>query len=158
MADIKTTEERSRNMAAIKCKDTGPEIYLRKELFARGYRYRIAPACVEGHPDLYISKYRTAIFVHGCFWHRHKDCKYSYTPKSRIEFWKNKFTANVHRDEIVKERLREENIRVLIVWECAIKKARKKSWSDESMFQEIERFLKSEDGYLEISEDSVVPL
>ena len=158
MSDIKTPEERSRNMAAIKGKDTSPEIFLRKELFARGYRYRIAPANIEGHPDLFLSRYRTAIFVHGCFWHRHKDCRYSYTPKSRIEFWKNKFDANVHRDKIVKGLLREKNIRVLVVWECAIRKARKKSWSDKSMFQAIEKFLKSEDEYMEISENGIVPL
>ena len=158
MADIKTPEERSRNMAAIKGKNTGPEIYLRKELFARGYRYRITPTHIEGHPDLYFSRYHAALFVHGCFWHRHKDCRYSYTPKSRTEFWKKKFDANVHRDEIVKGRLQEENIRVLVVWECAIRKARKKAWSEESLFHAIESFLKSEDTYIEISENYIASL
>ena len=158
MADIKSPEERSRNMAAIRGKDTKPEIYLRKELFARGYRYRIAPAYVEGHPDLYFSGYHAAVFVHGCFWHRHDGCRYSYTPKSRTEFWQNKFRTNIYRDETVKEHLREKNIRVLIVWECAIRKARKKTWSDDSLFQAIEKFLKSEDEYMEISGDSILPL
>lgn len=158
MADIKTPEERSRNMAAIKGKNTGPEIYLRKKLFARGYRYRIVPAYIEGHPDLYFSKYHAAVFVHGCFWHRHKGCRYSYMSKSRIEFWETKFEANIHRDEIVRKRLQEKSIRSLIIWECAIKKAKKKTWSEESLFQAVEEFLNSEVRYMEISEDSVVSL
>ncbi len=101
MADIKSLEDRSKNMAAIKNKNTKPEIYLRKELFSRGYRYRIASPMVPGHPDMYLAKYKLAIFVHGCFWHRHEGCKYSYMPKSRVDFWDKKFKSNIVRDKTV---------------------------------------------------------
>ncbi len=158
MADIKSPEERSRNMAAIKGKDTEPEIFLRKGLFARGYRYRVVPSYIEGHPDMYFPRYHTAVFIHGCFWHRHTDCKYSYMPKSRIDFWVKKFTANIRRDAIVKEKLREKKIRTLIIWECAIKKAKKKTWSDESLFRAVEEFLNSEIDYKELSEEDIMPL
>ena len=86
MADIKTPEERSRNMARIRSKDTKPEIYIRKKLFERGYRYRKNAVNVYGRPDIWLSGYNAAIFVHGCYWHRHNDCKYAYVPKSRVDF------------------------------------------------------------------------
>ena len=103
MEDIVSVEQRSRNMAAIRSRDTKPEVYLRKLLFVKGYRYRIADKTVPGHPDIFLRKYNTAIFVHGCFWHRHQNCKYAYTPKSRVEFWQKKFDDNVKRDEIVQD-------------------------------------------------------
>ena len=93
MADIKSPEERSRNMRAIRSKDTKPEVYLRKLLFAQGLRYRKNVSQIPGHPDMYLAKYRTGIFVHGRFWHRHEGCKYAYMPKSRTEFWQKKFIA-----------------------------------------------------------------
>lgn len=111
MADIVSAEERSRNMAAIRNRDTKPEVYLRKLLFARGYRYRIADRSVPGHPDIFLRRYNTAIFVHGCFWHRHRECKYAYTPKSRVEFWQKKFDDNVRRDRIVQKELLAKNIK-----------------------------------------------
>ena len=116
MADTLTPEERSRNMAAIRSRDTKPEVYLRKLLFAKGYRYRIADKNIPGHPDIFLRKYNTAIFVHGCFWHRHPGCKYAYTPKSHVEFWQNKFDDNVRRDAVVKDELQEQRIKCLIVW------------------------------------------
>ena len=82
--DIKSPEERSKNMSAIRSRDTKPEVYFRKLLFAQGYRYRLNAKTVPGHPDIYLKKYNTAIFVHGCFWHRHPGCKYTYMPKSRV--------------------------------------------------------------------------
>ena len=82
MADIVSPEQRSKNMAAIRSKNTKPEVYLRKLLFAQGFRYRIAAKNVPGHPDMFLRKYNTAIFVHGCFWHHHKGCRYAYNPKS----------------------------------------------------------------------------
>ena len=85
--DIKSPEERSKNMAAIHSKNTKPEVYFRKLLFAQGYRYSLNSKNIPGHPDIYLKKYNTAIFVHGCFWHRHEGCKYAYMPKSRAEFW-----------------------------------------------------------------------
>lgn len=131
MADTLTPEERSRNMAAIRSRDTKPEVYLRKLLFAKGYRYRIADKNIPSHPDVFLRKYNTAIFVHGCFWHRHPGCKYAYTPKSRIEFWQKKFDDNVRRDAVVAEELQKQGIKQLIVWECTVKQM-KKSRSVES--------------------------
>ena len=120
MADTLSPEERSRNMAAIKSRDAKPEVYLRKLLFARGYRYRIADKNIPGHPDIFLQKYNTAIFVHGCFWHRHPGCKYAYTPKSRIEFWQKKFDDNVRRDAVVTKEFQQHGIKQLIIWECTI--------------------------------------
>ena len=98
MADIKIPEERSCNMARIRSKDTKPEEYIRKKLYAMGYRYRKNSNAVFGHPDIWMPKYNVAIFVNGCYWHRHDNCRYAYIPKSRIDFWKNKFNRNVMRD------------------------------------------------------------
>lgn len=120
--DIKSREDRSRNMAAIRYKDTKPEVYFRKKLFEKGYRYRKNVNYVFGHPDLYLAKYKTAVFVHGCYWHRHPGCKYAYSPKTRVDFWTNKFRRNVERDQLVLEELEKQGIRVLIVWECTIRK------------------------------------
>lgn len=96
--DTVTSEQRSKNMSAIRSKDTKPEIYFRKLLFSRGYRYRVNSKQVSGHPDIYLKKYNTAIFIHGCFWHRHEKCKYAYMPKSNVEFWNKKFDTNIRRD------------------------------------------------------------
>ena len=148
--DIKSPEERSKNMAAIHSKNTKPEIYLRKLLFARGYRYGVNSKSVPGHPDIYMKKYNTAIFVHGCFWHRHEGCKYAYMPKSRVEFWLKKFEANVKRDELVRKELTSKKIKVLIVWECTIKRMKKDKKTEEEVISLIEKFLLSSEFELEI--------
>lgn len=148
--DIKSPEERSKNMAAIHSKNTKPEIYLRKLLFARGYRYGVNSKSVPGHPDIYMKKYNTAIFVHGCFWHRHEECKYAYMPQSRVEFWLKKFEANVKRDELVRKELTSKKIKVLIVWECTIKRMKKDKKTEEEVISLIEKFLLSSEFELEI--------
>ena len=148
--DIKSPEERSKNMAAIHSKNTKPEIYLRKLLFARGYRYGVNSKSVPGHPDIYMKKYNTAVFVHGCFWHRHEGCKYAYMPKSRVEFWLKKFEANVKRDELVRKELASKKIKVLIVWECTIKRMKKDKKTEEEEISLIEKFLLSSEFELEI--------
>ena len=148
--DIKSPEERSKNMAAIHSKNTKPEIYLRKLLFARGYRYGVNSKSVPGHPDIYMKKYNTAVFVHGCFWHRHEGCKYAYMPKSRVEFWLKKFEANVKRDELVRKELASKKIKVLIVWECTIKRMEKDKKTEEEVISLIEKFLLSSEFELEI--------
>lgn len=148
--DIKSPEERSKNMAAIHSKNTKPEIYLRKLLFARGYRYGVNSKSVPGHPDIYMKKYNTAVFVHGCFWHRHEGCKYVYMPKSRVEFWLKKFEANVKRDELVRKELASKKIKVLIVWECTIKRMKKDKKTEEEVISLIEKFLLSSEFELEI--------
>lgn len=148
--DIKSAEERSKNMSAIHSKNTKPEVYLRKLLFAKGYRYGLNSKSVSGHPDIYLKKYNTAIFVHGCFWHRHKGCKYAYTPKSRVEFWQKKFNANVKRDEIVRRELRDEKVKILVIWECTIKKMKKNKEIEQEIIEQIEKFLHSSRNELEI--------
>ena len=150
MADIKSPEERSRNMRAIHSKDTKPELYLRKLLFAEGLRYRKNVQTLPGCPDMYFPKYRTAVFVNGCYWHRHAGCKYAYTPKSRTEFWQNKFNANIKRDETVQNELAKMRIKYLIVWECTVRKMMKNKDAEQCAILEILSFLKNEDASKEL--------
>ena len=119
--DIFTQEQRSRMMSGIRCKNTKPELLLRSALHALGFRFRIQRKDLPGKPDIVLPKYKTIIFVHGCFWHRHPGCKYAYTPKSNVEFWMNKLEGNVIRDRLTEKTLEEMGWRVLIVWECEIK-------------------------------------
>lgn len=95
MADVMTPEQRSRCMAAIKGKDTKPEMIVRKYLFSRGMRFRVQVRKLPGTPDIVLPKYKTVIFVNGCFWHGHEDCKYFRLPKSNVEFWKEKIKRNI---------------------------------------------------------------
>lgn len=148
--DIKSIEERSRNMSAIRSKNTGPEIYLRKLLFSKGYRYSLNSGKISGRPDIFLRKYNTALFVNGCFWHRHANCKFSYMPKSKVEFWNNKFEANMKRDNLVKEILLNKNIKCLVVWECSIKQMKRNQIVMEEYIDKIERFLHNKDLYMEI--------
>lgn len=108
-------------MSRIRSRDTAPELAVRKVLYRIGYRYRLHSAIVPGKPDIVLTKFKSVIFVHGCFWHRHPGCKFAYTPKSREEFWTKKFEANVRRDEVVKKQLSESGWRNLIIWECETK-------------------------------------
>ena len=123
--DIKSPEARSRNMAKIKNADTRPEKFVRSRLHAEGLRYRLHCRDVPGCPDLFFSARNVAVFVHGCYWHRHPGCRYAYTPKSRAEFWLTKLEGNRRRDLKVLEELRERGVRVLIVWECTVKRMMK---------------------------------
>lgn len=150
MADIKSPEERSRNMSAIKRADTKPEIYIRKMLFKAGYRFRLQTNKIPGHPDLWLKKYNTAIFIHGCFWHRHAGCIYAYMPKSRVDFWSDKFDKNVQRDHFVQDQLRARRVRCLVIWECTIRQAQKKNGDPEILLEELEAFLGSDRYYQEI--------
>lgn len=141
MADIISPEQRSRNMAAIHSKNTKPEVFLRKLLFARGYRYRIAEKSIIGHPDIFLCKYNTAVFVHGCFWHRHKGCRYAYMPKTRMNFWSEKFEANKARDRAVTDTLKHSGVETLIIWECAAKQMKRDADYIECVLDEIVDFL-----------------
>ncbi len=120
MADIVSSEKRSQMMSGIRSKDTKPELILRSQLHRAGYRFRVNDSRLPGKPDIVLPKYKTVIFVHGCFWHRHEGCKFAYTPKSRIDFWKKKFDDNVKRDAIVREKLEDLGWRVMVVWECEV--------------------------------------
>lgn len=149
MADIKSPEERSKNMAKIRSKDTKPEVWLRKKLFEKGYRYRKNVSNVPGHPDVWLAKYNTALFIHGCFWHRHGGCKYSYTPKSRIDFWTEKFQKNVQRDQQVRVELAEKGVKMLIVWECTVKRMMKDTETATRVLDQIEEFMMSDEAWKE---------
>ena len=105
-------------MAAIKSKNTKPEIAVRKLLHSMGYRFRLHRKDLPGSPDIVLPKYKTVIFVHGCFWHRHENCKYATTPKTRVEFWENKFKANVKRDLEIQEKIKNIGWQSLVIWEC----------------------------------------
>lgn len=150
MADIKSPEERSKNMSKIRSKGTAPEEYVRKKLFARGYRYRKNVRTVPGHPDAWLPKYNVALFINGCFWHRHKDCKYAYMPKSRVEFWTEKFRRNVERDEEVHKQLSDQKIRILTIWECTVKKMMRSEDYEKKLMDEIEAFLHSNTEYSDL--------
>ena len=117
----KVSEQRARNMSAIKSKNTKPEIKVRKVLHSMGYRFRLHRKDLPGSPDIVLPKYKTVIFVHGCFWHRHKNCKYASTPKTRQEFWEAKFRENINRDKLNQENLSSKGWKIIIVWECEIK-------------------------------------
>ena len=125
MADVHDRKTRSYNMSRIKGKDTGPEILVRKYLFAQGFRYRVNDKRYPGCPDILLPKYRTAIFVNGCFWHKHEGCRYFVWPKNNAEFWKEKIETNVSRDEKNYSLLRSSGWNVLIVWECQLKRESK---------------------------------
>lgn len=122
MSDKLTPEKRSWNMSRIKGKDTKIEVEVRKYLFSKGYRFRKNDKRYPGKPDIVLPKYHVAIFVHGCFWHRHEGCKDATTPKTRTEFWLEKFDKNVKNDRIKQEKLRELGWKVIVIWECEIKK------------------------------------
>ena len=110
-------------MAAIAGKDTRPEMRLRSAVFARGLRYRLHVKELLGSPDLVFPAYRAAVFVHGCFWHRHACCRFTAVPKSNARFWSQKFAGNLARDESTRAALLEQGWRVAIVWECGLKRS-----------------------------------
>ena len=118
---LKVSEQRSRNMSAIKSKNTKPEIAVRKLLHSMGYRFRLHRKDLPGSPDIVLPKYKTVIFVHGCFWHRHENCKYATTPKTRKEFWEKKFRENINRDNLNQANLSLKGWKIIIIWECQLK-------------------------------------
>ena len=120
MTDILTPEQRSLLMSKVRDKDTKPEWILRKALHGLGFRYTLKNRKLPGNPDLVLPKYKTAIFVHGCFWHRHENCKRATTPASNVAFWQKKFSDNVRRDRANREALEAQGWKVLVVWECEL--------------------------------------
>lgn len=131
MTDVVDRATRSRMMSGIRGRDTKPEIIVRKYLHARGLRYRIAPKNLPGKPDIVLPKYRTVVFVHGCFWHRHHGCRYAATPASNRDFWQAKFKQNLARDTLVRTQLEKHGWKVLIVWECEVSLGRLQLLVDE---------------------------
>lgn len=122
--DVHDKKTRSFNMSRIKGKNTKPEELVRKYLFSQGFRYRKNVRPLPGSPDIVLPKYKTAIFVNGCFWHGHVGCKYFVWPENNAEFWRKKITANIERDSRNIKLLEQTGLRVLIVWECELKKGK----------------------------------
>lgn len=108
-------------MSRIRGKDTKPEIIVRSMLHKMGYRFKLHRKDLPGTPDIVLPKYKTVIFVHGCFWHRHKRCKFAYTPKSRVKFWIDKFDGNIKRDKKHQKQLKAQGWNVIVLWECEVK-------------------------------------
>lgn len=133
--DVHSPETRSYNMSRIKGKDTKPEIKVRKWLWANGYRYRLHSEKLPGKPDIIFPMRRKAIFVHGCFWHKH-NCKYFKWPKSRIDFWENKINENARRDRKNYKKLKKQGWEYLIIWECELKVD-----SNDRIWERVQQFL-----------------
>lgn len=151
MADVHSVEQRSRNMAAIRGKDTKPEIQIRHGLFSRSYRYRLHRSDLPGKPDLVLPKYRVVIQVQGCFWHKHS-CRYFKWPATRPEFWRQKIEENVVRDQRALYRLKLEGWRALIIWECAFKGSSPTEY--EGLLDQVEQWIHSQSEYLELPSDT----
>lgn len=121
MADVHSPETRSYNMSRIRGKDTKPELIFRKYLFSQGFRFRLHDKNLPGKPDIVLPKYKTVVFIHGCFWHGHEGCKYFIIPKTRTEWWLNKIEGNKVKDVENFNKLRATNWKVLTVFECELK-------------------------------------
>ena len=120
-------------MSRIRSKNTKPEILVRSKLHRSGYRFRLHVKNLPGKPDIVLPKHNSIIFVNGCFWHRHKGCKYAYNPKSKVKFWNQKFTQNIERQKEVTKQLRKLKWKVLVIWECEV--------NNEKIFKKIFRKL-----------------
>jgi DNA mismatch endonuclease, patch repair protein len=127
VTDIFSEEQRSYVMSRVSSKDTKPEKIVRSFLHRSGFRFRLHMLNLPGKPDIVLAKYMTVIFVHGCFWHRHKDCRKATTPQSRKEFWEEKFKRNVIRDKENCKALRSDGWKIFVVWECELANAQKRS-------------------------------
>ncbi|MDE6022687.1 MAG: very short patch repair endonuclease [Muribaculaceae bacterium] len=137
MTDRMTPEQRHRCMAAIKGKDTRPEILVRKYLFSKGLRYRVNDKRLPGSPDIVLKKYKTVIFIDGCFWHAHKGCKYYKMPKTNVDFWRAKIARNIARDYVNNVDLELAGWRVIRVWECEVKTKAKRDETLKNLYHSI---------------------
>ena len=122
MADAHSKETRSYNMSQIKGKNTKPELLVRKFLHKNGFRYRLHVKDMPGKPDIVLPKYKTVIFIHGCFWHGHEGCRYYVVPKTRTEWWLNKITGNTANDSKVETALIADGWNIIKIWECELKR------------------------------------
>lgn len=143
--DRVSPEQRSLNMSAVHSANTKPEISIRKMLFKEGYRYRLYDKKLPGKPDIVLKKYNAVIFINGCFWHGHENCKKAKLPDANFEFWQSKINANKLRDQKQISQLIESNWRVLIVWTCALKKSKL-----DEVFALITKWIQGQAVYTEI--------
>ncbi len=132
-----TPEQRSRCMAAIKGKNTKPEVMVRKFLFSKGLRYRLNNRKLPGSPDVVLKKYKTVIFVDGCFWHGHEGCKYFRLPKSNTSFWEAKITRNIERDRETTQALKDLGWKVIRIWECELRNKGNREAALNKLFNDI---------------------
>ncbi|MEN2434929.1 DNA mismatch endonuclease Vsr [Weeksellaceae bacterium A-14] len=142
MADVHSEAVRSYNMSRIRGKDTTPELLVRRFLFANGLRYRLYDKKLPGKPDIILKKFKTVIFVHGCFWHGHDNCKYFVVPETRTEFWLNKIEGNKKRDERNIMQLKNEGWNVVIIYECQLKKEKQEETLN-NILQNIQKQLQN---------------
>lgn len=149
MSDSFSATERSEVMSKVRNKDTGPELLIRKALHARGFRYRLHVPDVPGKPDLVFPRFRSAVFINGCFWHGHRCNRFSW-PSSNAEFWKAKIGKNVNRDQRNISSLSESGWRVLVVWECTVRG--KGKWPLDEVVDTIGEWLLSTSSYSELAE------
>jgi len=140
MAEQQSLEFRHKRMSSIKGKDTKPELMVRKHLFSQGFRYRKNVSSLPGKPDIVLPKYRVCIFVNGCFWHHHRNCKSFSWPKRNERFWREKIERNVQRDDENYELLRSDGWHIIVIWECELKKAS----FDETMKKVIDDILNNQ--------------
>lgn len=131
MADVHCTATRSYNMSRIKGKNTKPEMLVRRFLHAHGFRYRLHDKKLPGKPDIVLPRYKTIIFVHGCFWHGHADCKYYVVPKTNTEWWLNKINGNIANDEKAMAALINTGWKIITIWACQLKPAQAKNTLNE---------------------------
>jgi DNA mismatch endonuclease (patch repair protein) len=124
MADVHDKITRSYNMSRIRSTNTKPELLVRKFLHAQGFRYKLHDKTLPGKPDLVLPKYKTVIFIHGCFWHGHNNCRYFVVPKTRTDWWVNKINANSSNDAKAVKALKKEGWKIITVWECNLKPAK----------------------------------
>jgi len=122
MADVHSKETRSYTMSQIKGRNTKPEMLVRKFLHAQGFRYKLHDKTLPGKPDIVLPKYKTVIFIHGCFWHGHKDCKYYIVPKTRTEWWLQKINGNIANDDKALKALKKDGWKIITIWECELKR------------------------------------
>jgi DNA mismatch endonuclease (patch repair protein) len=141
MADTFSKKDRSRIMAKVSSKETKPEKVVRKFIFSRGFRYRKNDKNLPGSPDVVLPKYKAVIFVNGCFWHCHPDCKYSKLPQSNTGYWEKKIEKNTERDRITYAELQKLGWFVIIVWECELKTKEKRRSRLESLVDELKQLI-----------------
>ena len=125
MTDVHNQQTRSYNMSRIKGRDTKPEMLVRKTLFSNGFRYRLHVKKLSGKPDIVLPKLKTVIFVHGCYWHGHENCRYFVLPKTRTDWWLEKINGNKIRDEKNRKNLMRDGWKIITVFECELKKERR---------------------------------
>lgn len=125
MADVLSKEQRRMCMSHIKNKNTKPEILVRRFLFANGFRFRLYRKDLPGKPDIVLPRYKTVIFINGCFWHGHPGCKYATIPETNREFWSNKISGNMERDKVTFSTLEKMGWRIIVVWQCELKPKKK---------------------------------